>query len=179
MKQLSNRERILVGVALLVAAFIVVDGLRSPTGGSRALTAARKKQQQSQQELERVKTEIADLQRQIDGRLAGGTQQALVQEMVLAAQSAARSAHVQLDDVKPSDADNLAGVSRVPVQIRLSARFPEAARFLYELERGPDGYHVDQVRLNATDPQSDQLDVELRMVAYVAGEKEKRDAAKS
>jgi hypothetical protein len=178
MKQLSSRERLLVLVAVLVAAFILIDGLRSPSG-NRALTTARGRKADSERELARVKAEIAGLQTQIAGRLADGTQQALVQQMVLAAQGAARSAKVRLDDVKPSEADDLAGVRRVPVQIRLSARFPEAARFLYELERRPDGYQVDQVRLIATDPQSDQLDVELRMVAYVTGEKETRDAAKS
>ena len=178
MKQLSSRERVLMVAALAIAAFIVVDGLRSP-GGDKALAAARGRKQASERELTRVKTDITRLQEQIAGRLAHGGQQELVQKMVVAAQGAARSAKVRLDDVKPSESDDLAGVRRVPVQIRLSARFPEAARFLYELERRPDGFQVDQVRLIATDPQSDQLDVELRMVANVVGEKEKRDATKS
>lgn len=179
MKLLSGRERLLIVVALAIAVFIVIDALTSGgTPGSRALTEARRKQAQSQRDLTALHREIDTLQSQIGKRLTAGTPRRVVQDMVVSAQDAARAAGLKLEDVKPSEPDELSGVRRVPVHVRLTARFPEAARFLFELERRNAGYQVSQVQLLAKDPQSDRLDMEVRMVAYVTDEKEKRDAAK-
>lgn len=179
MKLLSSRERLLILVALAIAVFIVIDALTSKgTAGSRALAEAQRKQTQAQREVAALHREIDDLQGRIGKRLAAGTPQAVVQDMVVSAQAAAGAAGLKLEDVKPSEPDEVSGVRRVPVHVRLTARFPEAARFLYELERRNAGYQVSQVQMIAKDPQSDRLDLEVRLVAYVTGEKEKRDAAK-
>jgi len=178
MKLLSVRERLLIVVALAIAVFIVIDAVTSGgTPGSRALAVARRKQVQTQRDLVALHREIDDLQERIGKRLTTGTPRAVVQDMVVSAQAAASAAGLKLEDVKPSEPDEISGVRRVPVHVRLTARFPEAARFLYELERRNGGYQVSQVQLVAKDPQSDRLDMEVRLVAYVTGEKEKRDAA--
>jgi len=179
MKLLSSRERLLIVVAVAIAVFIVIDVLTSSgTPGSRALAEARRKQTHAQRDLAALHREIDDLQGRIGKRLTSGAPQAVVQDMVVSAQAAAGAAGLKLDDVKPSEPDELSGMRRVPVHVRLSARFPEAARFLYELERRNAGYEVSQVQLVAKDPQSDRLDLEVSLVAYVTGEKEKQNAAK-
>jgi Tfp pilus assembly protein PilO len=179
MKLLSSRERLLILVALAIAVFIVIDALTSGgTPGSRALAQARQKQAQMQRDLSALHREIDELQRQIGKRLTSGTPRGVVQDMVVSAQAAAGAAGLKLEDVKPSEPDEISGIRRVPVHVRLTARFPQAARFLYELERRNAGYQVSQVQLVAKDPQSDRLDMEVRLVAYVAGEKEKQNAAK-
>jgi Tfp pilus assembly protein PilO len=179
MKLLSSRERLLIVVALAIAVFIVVDALGSSgTAGSRALADARRRQADTQRSLATAHREIDNLQAQISKRLTTGTPQAVVQDMVVSAQAAAGASGLKLDDVKPTEPDEFSGVRRVPVHVRLTARFPEAARFLYELERRNARYQVSQVQLLAKDPQSDRLDMEVRLVAYVAEEKEKRNAAK-
>lgn len=179
MKLLSARERLLILVALGIAVFILLDALTSGgTPGSKALAEARRKQSDTQRSLAAVQREIDDLQGQIGRRISTAAPQAVVQEMVVSAQASAGAAGLKLDDVKPSDPDEVSGVRRVPVHVRLTARFPEAARFLYELERRSTQYQVSQVQMVAKDPQSDRLDLEVRLVAYVMGEKEKRDAAK-
>jgi len=176
MKTLSKREQLLMTVAVVVAILVVVTGLSSPAGeGTRSLARARSDQDAVKRDLDKLKTEIAGLEAQVTGRLIPGSRATLVRDMVQSAQSAARASGLRLADVKPDEPEILAGVQRVPVNLTVSTRFPEAARFLYELERTSSDYHVEQVRLVATDPHSDRLDLELRLVAFMA-EEEKTNA---
>lgn len=179
MKLLSVRERLLILVASAIAVFILIDAVTSGgTPGAKALAAAQRKQSETRRSLETAQREVDELREKIARRMVPGTAQGAVQNMVVSAQAAAGAAGLKLDDVKPADAEEVSGVRRVPVHVRLTARFPEAARFLYELERRNARFQVSQVQMVAKDPQSDRLDLEVRLTAYVAGEKETRNAAK-
>jgi len=169
MKTMSRRERLMVMAAVGVALVIGVPALLdTPSGkGPRSLAAERRKHQEVQGELARVRAEIEALEGAVQARALPGTVRQVVPEIVQAAQKAAKTAGVQLSDVKPISPENISGLQRVPVQMNVSARFPQAARFLYELQRGNNRYRVDQFRMLATDPQTDRLDLELRLVGYV------------
>lgn len=179
MNTLSKRERLLVTMALVVALLVVVTGITSATGdGSKELAKARTAQAGLKRDLDAVKTELAQIQEEVNLRLASGSRALLVRGMVQSAQGAARAAGLRLSDIKPDEPEVVAGLQRVPVHVSVSTRFPEAARFLFELEQDSGGFQVEQVRLTATDPQSDRLDLVLRLVAFLAAEKEKTDARK-
>lgn len=178
MKTLSKRERLLVLAAAGIALLILVLAISSPAGeGSRSLKQAQRSHATVKRELDAVKAEMATLQQQVEGRLASGSRAKLVREMIQSAQTAARAAGLRLADVKPDEPEVIAGLQRIPVHLTVSTRFPEAARFLYELERVSTGCHVEQVRLVARDPHSDRLDLELRLVAFMV-EEEKTNAKK-
>lgn len=179
MNTLSKRERLLVAVALGVALLVVVTALTASSGkGGQELAAARRAQADLQRDLDAVKGELNRLQRDVDQRLVRGSKTQLVREMVQSAQGAARAAGLRLTDIKPDEPEVVAGLRRVPVRVSVSTRFPEAARFLFELEQETERFRVEQVRLVATDPQSDRLDLELRLVAFTAADKEKTNARK-
>jgi Tfp pilus assembly protein PilO len=178
MKTLTQRERFLVMAAAGVALLILVLAISSPAGeGSRALKQAQRNHATVKRDLDAVKAEMATLQQQVEGRMVVGTRAKLVREMIQSAQTAARASGLRLADVKPDEPEVIAGLQRIPVHLTVSTRFPEAARFLYELERASTGCHVEQVRLVARDPRSDRLDLELRLVAFMA-EEEKTNAKK-
>lgn len=178
MKTLTQRERFLVTTAAGIALLLCLLAILSPVGeGARALKQSRQSHAAVQRDLEAVKAETAELQRRVEGRLASGARSRLVREMVQSAQTAARAAGLRLADVKPDEPEVIAGLQRIPVRLTVSTRFPEAARFLYELDRVSNGCHVEQVRLLASDPRSDRLDLELRLVAFLP-EEEKTNAKK-
>jgi Tfp pilus assembly protein PilO len=173
MRGVSRRERIALAVAAAVALVVGVPGiLLPPSSGGKARSAAEERQKHSRIQTERaqVRAEITGLETQIQARMAAGAPQELVSGMVQATQAAARAAGLQLNDLKPLPAEKVAGIQRVPVQVSLSTRFPQMVRFLYELQNAGSRYQIDQLQLISTDPQSDQLQVELRLVSYVREE---------
>jgi Tfp pilus assembly protein PilO len=160
---------VLVGlcVAVVVA---VITFLPNPPTGTRSLTEERKSGRAVAAELARAREEVAELEEAIEKRIVTGTPRRLVREMVQSSQAAAKTAGLQIDDLKPLELRSTPGFRRVPVQISLSAPFPKVARFLYELQRHQDRYHVDQLRMSTANNQTDRLDIELQLVAFVQGD---------
>ena len=182
MKTLSKRERTLVGGALGVLVAVGIASVLFPAGPAtktRRVADERREHAQVLAELGQVRAEIEALHGRIERRVSPGTARQMVQEMIQSSQAAAKTAGLRMNDLKPVPAEDAGGVQRVPMQVSASAQFPQAVRFLYELERGNRQYHVDQLRITAIDPQSDRLEIELRMVAYVKGEGEEPNAAGS
>jgi len=175
MRPLTQRERTLVGAAAGVALLVGLPALLLPPGGARKTGSLReesRKREQVSAELQRVRAEIDQMERDVASRLYPGTARDLSARMIQACQGAAATAGLRLSDLKPLPVERAAGLRRVPVRISLSSRFPQAVRFLYEVQRGGSRYRVDQLQLTATDPHSDQLQIELRLVGYVRGEEE-------
>ena len=182
MKTLSRRERTLVAGALGVLVLVGVAGMlfpAGPVGSTRRVSDERREHAEVLAELAQVRAEIEQLNGRIERRISPGSARQMVQEMIQASQAAAKTAGLRMNDLKPVPAENAGGVQRVPMQVSASAQFPQAVRFLYELERGGQRYHVDQLRITAVDPQSDRLEIDLRLVAYVKGEGEEPNAAGS
>jgi Tfp pilus assembly protein PilO len=174
MKPLSRRERILMGLMAVVVLVIGAPAFLGPSGQAKrsSLADERRKRRELEAQLSQARAEVESLRAQIDRGLSAGTPRQLVQGMVEAAQAAARTAGVGLDDMKPLPLEKNGALQGVPVQVSLSARFPQAVRFVYELERRNGRCRVDQFRVVATSPQNDNLEIDLRMVGYVKGEEE-------
>lgn len=173
MKTLSPRERLLVLVGLCVA--VVVIGIAlfpNRPAGARSLAEEKRRAREIAAELSRTREEVANLEASIDERMVAGTPRQLVREMIQTAQAAAKTAGLEIEDLKPVELQNTPGFRRVPVQISFSAPFPKAARFLYELQRKRDRYHVDQLRMSTANAQTDRLDLELQLVSFVKGDEE-------
>jgi Tfp pilus assembly protein PilO len=171
---ISRREQI------MLLACLAVVGIGGPLlflapgegGTARTYKTERRKHEAVAAQLVQARAESNELRAAIDARVSPQTARQLMPRMVQAAQAAAKAAGVPLTDLKPMPAEAISGLERVPLQMTASTRFPQAARFLYEIQRQSDQYHVDQLRMTATDPQSDRLDIELRLVAYVRPEEE-------
>jgi Tfp pilus assembly protein PilO len=176
MKTMSRRERNLVLAAVAVALIIGVPGLLFPPssarGKVRSLAAEQRARTQVTAEMGRAQAEVERLEMAVNARAFEGTERELVRRLVQAAQAAAKKASVRLDDLKPLPTENVSGLECVPVQVRLSSRFAEAARFLYEVQQQNPRCSVDQFRMVATDPRSDRLEIELRVVGYVKPDEE-------
>jgi Tfp pilus assembly protein PilO len=172
--KVSKREQIALLLAGSVVLFVGIPGLLFPPKGGARRGAEPK---DVRGELAQVRAENERLRTEIDRRVPKQQARQVVPRMVQAAQAAAKTAGVRLGDVKPLPPEDTAGLRRVPVELRLATNYPEAVRFLYELERSGRGYHVDRFRMTATNPQSDQLSLELRLVGYV--KQEVNDAAGS
>ena len=96
--------------------------------------------------------------------------------MVLATQGAAKASGLPVGDVKPLPAETASGLRRVPLQVTTSSTFAQAVRFLYELERPHAPFRLESARITTAGDREDRLDLELRLVGYVPGEKEDHDA---
>ena len=177
MKPLSRRERILMGLMALVVLVIGLPAFFGGPPGARgpSLAQERRKRRDLEARLARARAEVDTLRGDIDGSLSDSTPRQLVQGMVGAAQAAARTAGVRLEDLKPMPLEKTGTLQAVPLRVSLSARFPQAVRFIYELERRTGRAGVDQLRMDATSPQNDHLKIELRLVGYVKGEQEGDD----
>ena len=174
MKGLSKRERLLIGLALVVAVIVTMVLLPpgGAAGGTRSLAAERRKARDAGAELARVRAEVADLEQRVESRLVEGTPDRLARQMIQVSQGAAKTAGLTIDDLKPAPVEKEAGVERVPVQISLSAPFSRVVRFLYELQREQDRFQVDQLQMSTAGAQADRLDIQLRLVSYVRGKED-------
>ena len=94
MRGLSKRERLLIGLALVVAVIVAVALLPpgGAAGGARSLAAERRKAREAAAELARVQAEVAELEQRVKGRLVEGTPDRLARQMIYASQAAAKSA---------------------------------------------------------------------------------------
>jgi Tfp pilus assembly protein PilO len=173
MKGLSKRERLLIALAMVVAVVVTVMLLPPGAAGKgRSLAAERRKARQAEAELARVRSEVADLEARVDSRLVEGTPERLARQMIQASQTAAKTAGLTIDDLKPAPVEKEAGVERVPVQISVSAPFSRVVRFLYELQRERERFQVDQLQMSTAGAQADRLDIQLRLVTYVRGKED-------
>ena len=171
MKTLSLRERILILVGLCVAVAVAwAVWMPNQPAGARSLAVEQRDARKVSAELASVQEEVAGLESEIQKRMIDGAPRKLVKEMVQTSQAAAKTAGLQIDDLKPLDLQNTPGFRRVPLQISLSAPFAKVARFLYELQLHKERYHVDQLRMSTANAQTDRLDIELQLVAFVKGE---------
>ena len=172
MSGLSRRERFLVLTALAVALAIGLPGLLTLPGAKGATPEeARGQRRVVAAELARVRREVASLRTAVERRLASGSPDALVPQMVHAAQAAAAAARVRLSDVKPAPVEDAEGLRRLPLDVSLSAPFSPALRFLFELERRDRRFRVERLRLSAAGSGGDSLDIDVRLVSTLrAGE---------
>ena len=171
MKQLSFRERIVLTVGLILVV-IMVGAVLLPhgTASQRSLAQEERRGREVAAELERTRAEVSRLETQIEEWIVDGTPPQLVREMMLVSQKAARVAGLQIDDLKPAEPQKSAGFRRVQVQITLSAPFPKAARFLYELQLHEKRYRVQQLRMTSAESATEAVDMDLQLVAFVKGD---------
>ncbi|MFN3651211.1 MAG: GspMb/PilO family protein [Armatimonadota bacterium] len=172
MSTLSKRERTLVALMVGVALVVGVPGLLL-TGGREpgpSLEAERERHAGIRTELAEVREEVASLKSRMGGRIVPGTPRLLVPRMVQAVHRAARAAGIRVDDLKPVPDQRESELKRVAVQVTASAPFPRAVRFLYELDRQSSRYGVEQLSMDAANREADELQLELRLVAYVRSE---------
>ncbi len=169
---LSRREQAVVGIGVLVALAVGVPGLLLDSGGRRqtSLAEATRRSDLVKARAAAARAEIDRLDALVRRRVYPGEPRALVNRMVAAAQRAGVAAGVRPNDLKPMPVENVSGLRRVPVRVSLSGSFAATARYLYELEQGGSRFHVDQLQMSSSDLQSDRLEVDLRMVGYVAGD---------
>jgi len=174
----SRRERIAVAAAVGVALLVGVPGLLLDTGAAKArsLSAEKAKRRDVQAKLASTRTELEQLEGEVGKQVLPGSERDVVPRIVLAAQAAAKTAGLRLTDIKPLPAEDVSGLKRVPVQISASAQFGQGARFLYELEEHNRRYRVDQLRVIRAASSKGDLQIELRVVAFVNGDQEGRDA---
>jgi Tfp pilus assembly protein PilO len=95
---------------------------------------------------------------------------ALAATAVAALDRRAREAGIRLREVKPLPPRALESATAVPLQLSFTAPFPRAARFLAGLRAHPDGLAVDRVVIAANTTDSDQVAVNLRIVAFSLSE---------
>lgn len=184
MNGISKRERnalLLAAAALAIGGpMFLMDQQAAGGGKGKSLAAVKTEQREVQARLARAREELEDLQGRVEPRLSPGTPPELVPRMIAAAQKAARASGMRLTDLRPMMPEEVSGLSRVPVYLTASARFPNAVRFLYELERQNGRLEVDQLRLLAAQQEGDQIELELRIVGFVRSEKkEDRNARRS
>ncbi len=175
MNGITPRERLIIIIGIGVALLIGVPGLLdAPTPQGTSLSRIKQDRRTVQQQLARVREENEALTTAIEARMSRGTPRQLIQRMVQSSQTAARMAGLRIVDLKPVSDDSSAGIQRVSLQLSLSASFPDTVRFLYELERAgrlsTSGFEVDDLQMTATNPRSDTLDLELRLIGFVKPE---------
>lgn len=177
MNGLSPRERMLIILGIGVALLIGVPGLLDdPTPKGASLTRLKQDRRAMQQQLARVRLENEALTEAIERRISKATPRQLIQRMVQSSQTAAKMAGLRIEDLKPITDDGFAGLQRITLEMSLSASFADTVRFLYELERAgrlsTAGFQVDDLQMTATDPRSDTLDLELRLIGFVKPEEQ-------
>jgi type II secretory pathway component PulM len=172
--KVTKRERALLGVMGVVLAGVGIYVSLWPGAGAvgTSLAEQQKKRRGVEAELARVRGEVADLEARVEKKLATGSDRELAREMIQASQEAAKTAGLRLSDLKPIRPEQVAGLRRVPVEITVSTPFPKAVRFLYELQKRDDRFHVETLRMGSGDAHADRLDLELRVVGYVKVEED-------
>jgi Tfp pilus assembly protein PilO len=170
MRSVSKRERTLIAVCAGVALFIGLPALLAPppkSGKVGTLADEKKKHHEVLDQIADARAEIETLEKKIQGRISAEPPAKLVGRMVHAAQLAAKKSGLKVDDLKPLPAESASGLKRVPLEITATGRFPQAARFVFELEQAAGKCRIDQLQMSATDPRTNALALEIRMVGYV------------
>jgi hypothetical protein len=78
----------------------------------------------------------------------------------------ARGFGIALREVRPLPERPLEGATGVPLQFSFTASFPQAARFLADLRTNPDGLAVERVVVGSSSPDTDQVTVQARVLAF-------------
>jgi hypothetical protein len=167
MKRHTFREQILIGLCLLVA--VVIGGpslgeLLANRGPSPE--QVRKRLRAATQERAAHAAVLARLERSIDqvaARRATGT---LPARMMSRLDVRARGCGIALREVRPLVERPLEGATGVPLQFSFTTSFPQAARFLADLRTDPDGLAIERVIIAAASPDTDQVTVQTRVIAF-------------
>jgi Tfp pilus assembly protein PilO len=171
MKRFSRREQILVGACAVVVLFIgapmlwqaIPHGVPPAATSQRRLLTAREERASHAAMLARLETNLTQL-------AVHKTPPALAATAAAALDRRAREAGIRLREVKPMPPRLLESATAVPLQISFTAPFPRAARFLAGLRANPDGLAVDRVVIAANTSDSDEVAVNLRIIAFSLSE---------
>ena len=162
MRALSLREKVLVGLCLVVLAAV---GMVQLTGGGRAggggdLPALAKERARLAQRVKSLEQEVA--------RLSTSRQQA-VPEALRVMDRATRKAGATLQMARPLRDSVQGDLVRHAVEFGVTGRFPQVIGVLESLANEKTTMMVERVEISAADAASDQVQAQVRLAGYEPG----------
>ncbi len=179
MSFLSNRnprERLLILLCTVVVVVAVVMVLNPADGSAKKLVPAAEATKKSREYVQQARDMILESD-ELKKRIARASQtkpvDEVVPEMVIQLAKLAKDAGLHLREIKPIRAKRIAGLTRIPVTVRLTTEFPKCIPFLYSIEDPAGKLVIDRLNVSATDAKSREVDIEVMVSAFTqdAGQK--------
>ncbi|NLC55438.1 MAG: hypothetical protein GX774_01195 [Armatimonadetes bacterium] len=166
--RISRREGILIGVCLLVVAFIGMPSLKQLGGNGSGQNAQelRRLRDRAQAESTRLRQEVLALSREAKAMTWSAKPEELPPLLLKELHGVASAAKVTVATFRPGRPVTVTSGGKLPVTIQVRAPFPRAMDFLERLRTSQPRVALERMRFAATDAGSDIVSLELRLAVY-------------
>ena len=160
----SRRERMLLLIALVAvaaaAAFQFVETSRAPSDGDGRHSAAQQRA---------LEQRVGGLEERLAAETSPAS--AVVPDLLRAAQASSASTGMTVRSARPRRATKTpAGCVEHTVEIQVRGRFPDLAKFIFDLEEKNPRLRVARAAINAADAESDVVNCTIMAASYSPGE---------
>lgn len=171
-QQRTASEKRMIILCLLVVVVGVPFMLFSPAAGGKALLSAadaRQKYKTVLQERDDLIKQVDKMQPAIEKMAYKEPPEVLIPQVIRTLQGFAKDSGVHLREIKPLRAKKIAALTKETMSVRFTSSFSKAIPFLYRID-DPDGkLVVEKFNVNAADPKSRQVDVDVQVALFTQG----------
>ncbi len=166
--RLSRREGMLIGVCVLVLAFIGMPTLKQLQGmtGGKSLEEMAREVARTKTENVRLESQVRSLRGQVGALTWPGPPDQLAPVLLKELHATAAQAGVSLAGFRPGKLVAVASGSKLPITLQIQAPFPRAVAFVEQLRAAQQRVALERMQIASTDMNTDVVGLDLRLAVY-------------
>ena len=167
---MNQREKILVGAAVVVAGFfgapVAMDALGTTQNVDQTIARLKESKRSKEADARSLSKQIEQLQPRVRAIASSQTPDQLRQEMVRRLNQLSQSSGVTLVTTRPLKPRNLEYMTEVSVEMHLTGNLASLVKFVHPIQQPSSRLSIDRLRLSAANTESDVLDIDMTVSGY-------------